>query len=286
MRCFQHHICSFNFGFIQKMKTFISSEKFETKLKFKRNEKSGELVAFVRETNGRLLGVDESQSKKKICLLSKEVKEQNIVEEKVLYDVVLVKMNFKNGYVVKQATPTLFKAKVSIQITPKLQYQVVINFGHKKVYYNPFNGQSDNVTSLDNIIAYIQNRKDLKNIDTVIKDLKEAAEILKDKMEADGYDTSVFPIRFEHSVSYKITRKIEYTVTVHIGDKGFVYNPFYSTDKNEFGNLSLLIVKLESRKDIADMEALKKDLYFACNKIWNAMEADGYVCQDRYNAKP
>ena len=203
------------------MKTFISSEKFETKLKFKRNEKSGELVAFVRETNGRLLGVDESQSKKKICLLSKEVKEQNIIEEKVLYDVVLVKMNFKNGYVVKQATPTLFKAKVSIQITPKLQYQVVINFGHKKVYYNPFNGQSDNVTSLDNIIAYIQNRKDLKNIDTVIKDLKEAAEILKDKMEADGYDTSVFPIRFEHSVSYKITRKIEYTVTVHIGDKGF-----------------------------------------------------------------
>lgn len=260
----------------------VNGKTFETKLKFKVSPKTGELVAFVKEVGDRLLGVDESNKKKKICLLSKEVKDQGGVEANILYDVSMVKMNYKNGYVVKSATPSVFKAKISVQITPGSQYQVMVHFGNKKVYYNPFDGESDNVTVLDNVISYLRSRKDIKDVDKVVSALVESASLLHSKMIADGFDTSSFPVRFEHEIVCETISKIAYNVTVKLGRRKFVYNPFDRGAK--YGRADYLMADLEKRKDVLDIEKLKADFHDACLKVWRAMEADGYVCPDRFKS--
>lgn len=165
----------------------LEGKLLESKLKFCRSDRNGELIGFVKLYKDRLLGVREDKvGKKMICLLSQDLKKQNL-KENVLYSVKMAKMNSKNGYVVKEAIPVKFKATVKAQIIPKITYQVIIKFGNKTVYYNPFDAKSESFNRLESVIDLINSREDIKDPEKVIEELKEAATLVVRKMADDGY---------------------------------------------------------------------------------------------------
>ena len=161
---------------------------FKTKLKFSKSEETGELIAFVNKAkDGRLLGVREIAPRKVICVIDEKLKKSGLIKENVLYDVEMVKMNYKNGFVVQKAEVAQFPAKIRTNILAKINYQIVIEFGNRKIVYNPFDGRAEKYTKLENVIAYLSSCPDLKDSEELIVKLKKAASIMLNKMANDGY---------------------------------------------------------------------------------------------------
>lgn len=168
----------------------------QTKLKFIESERNGELIAFahVNAKTGQVLGVNEdSKCLKLICVLSAELKSRGIVRPHVLYDVKMVKMGVKQGYVVKYATPTLFSAHIKTSVVPSVFYRVIVAFGHKELVYDPFHPANPKHASLDNVVKEMEKREDIVNKRYAIVRFLRAAKLLLQRMEADGFicsDTS------------------------------------------------------------------------------------------------
>lgn len=163
----------------------------ETKLKFQTSEKTGELISFVKiSKDGRLWGSSTDSKKQMICVLSKDLKESGCIKPGVLYSVKLLKMNYKNGFVVKEATPILFHATVTTQIVSGQKYQIKVLFGNKSIYFNPFSGKDEHTTSLETVKNLLLSREDLDNKDNVVKELENQSLYLLKKLKDDGYSTA------------------------------------------------------------------------------------------------
>lgn len=161
----------------------------QTKLRFVESDRNGELIAFahVNAKTGKVYGVNEDKPYRKlICVLSSELKKRNIVRPGVLYDVKMVKMGVKQGYVVKYATPTLFSVRIKTQVTPGVFYRVIVSWGHKELVYDPYLPAHPNHASLDNIVKEMEKRDDIMNKRYAIVRLLRAAKIIFQKMGADG----------------------------------------------------------------------------------------------------
>ena len=162
----------------------------QTKLRFIESDRNGELIAFVHvdTSKDKILGVNENVNcRKLICVLSAELKKRNIVRPRILYDVKMVKMGVKQGYVVKYATPTLFSAHVKINIVPKVFYRVVVSWGHKELIYDPFNPANAQHGSLENIVREMDKRVDIYHKSYAIVRFLRAAKQVLSQMEADGF---------------------------------------------------------------------------------------------------
>jgi hypothetical protein len=122
---------------------------------------------------------------KKICVLSEELK--GTILPNILYNVELKSMHQGNGYVVVSAKPALFKAHIETIIVPKSIYQVNIFFGNKTIYFDPKDGKSPSSKTMKGVIDVIMARKDIEDVDSVIKGFKRQADILVRQMEKDGY---------------------------------------------------------------------------------------------------
>ena len=158
----------------------------KSQIKFTESAENGELIGFVTQisVSRKLIGVREnSPLRKKICLLSEELKGQIIPN--LLYDVELKEMNMRNGYIVVSAKLVLFEAEFHTKIITRKTYRITITFGIKKVYFDPFKGKSESSRTVDGVIRLLQARYDIHNIDNVIEEFKQKAAILIDRMNND-----------------------------------------------------------------------------------------------------
>lgn len=161
--------------------------KVQTKLKFVKSEKTGAIVSFVSQNpkTGRICGVrQDSQYPKKICILDKKLVSEVLLN--VLYDVTMIPMTEKNGYVVIAMTPVEFKATISTTYVKKAIYRVEVKFGNKTIVFDPLDGKKDTIRTLKGCLSVLEKRVDIKDITQVVADFQESANKLLNYMRADG----------------------------------------------------------------------------------------------------
>ena len=96
-------------------------------------------------------------------------------------------MHKANGYVVVDATPVQFPAKVESIIVPKALYKVTVTFGNKTVYFDPKDGKSPMSKTIDGVLAILKERRDIRNLKGVIDDFNRQAQALVRRFEMDGF---------------------------------------------------------------------------------------------------
>lgn len=174
-------------------KTIVTSDetitpRIKTKLKFVRSEISGAPVSFVSQNpvTGRICGVrQDSIYPKKVCVVDKSLASEIVLD--ALYDCTLIPMSEKNGYVVIEAEPTQFKAKIVSKYIKGNVYTVAVKFGNKTIRFDPFNGRKDSVKDFKICKSLLEKRVDVQNIVQVIDDFTRAAGDIVRFMEHDGF---------------------------------------------------------------------------------------------------
>lgn len=160
-----------------------------TQLKFSKSTRTGSWVGFVSysQKSGRYIGVSESSVlPKKVCVVSKRI-ERDIMPS-VLYDVSLVPMNnLETSYIVTAAEPHAFEAKFYSRIAEDCEYRIDIKFGNKTVVFNPFDGVRRSERTVEGVLAILEKRTDVKNLQHVIDEFKLEATAMIEQMRKDGY---------------------------------------------------------------------------------------------------
>lgn len=160
----------------------------KSRVKFTRSKETGELIGFVSQPpkSSKLKGVcEDSRFRKKICVLSEKLK-GHIIPDK-LYDVELKSMYKRNGYIVESATPALFEAQIESIVIPKTIYQIKIEFGYKKVYFDPIDGKTASSRTINGVVEVLERRDDLDHPKEIIAEFVKRAQELLRLMQADGY---------------------------------------------------------------------------------------------------
>lgn len=154
--------------------------KIKTKLKFVKSNRTGAWVGFVsiNPKNGCIKGVrEESEEPKKVCVVSHDI--ACIIEPNVLYDVEMIPMKSpERGYIVVEANPHAFEAKISTFVVKNATYRVEVKFGNKTIIYDPVEGRKDSVRSIDGVLQILEYRKDINNLPQVIDDFCVAANLV------------------------------------------------------------------------------------------------------------
>ena len=161
--------------------------RVHTKLKFIKSDQTGAYIAFVSQNtaSGRICGVrQDADVPKKICVLDKALMCDTLLN--VLYDVTLIPMTEKNGYVAIEVTPVQFKATINTTYVPKTIYEVEVKFGNKTIRFDPLHGTSDSMRTLEGCRGVLEKRVDIEDINEVVSDFVEAATALLHRMKADG----------------------------------------------------------------------------------------------------
>lgn len=162
--------------------------KVRTKLKFVKSDQTGAIVSFVSQNpkTGRICGVrQDSPYPKKIVLLDKNLTSYVLLN--TLYDVVLIPMSERNGYVAIEITPVQFKATISTTYVRKCIYKVEVSFGNKVITFDPFDGKKESIRNLAACRSVLEKRVDIMDINQVVEDFQAAASSLLRQMDADGY---------------------------------------------------------------------------------------------------
>ncbi|WP_288612676.1 hypothetical protein [uncultured Bacteroides sp.] len=165
-----------------------------TQLKFATSARTGEIIGFVsrHSKTKQLRGVrEDSPYKKKICVLSEDLKGK--VMPNVLYSVELKPMHSGCGFVVIAAKPLLFQASIDTVVVPREIYRITINFGNKTVYFDPLRGRTSSSRTIAGVIALLQRRIDIENLEGIVSGFKAAAADLLQRMSDDGVSTQIIP---------------------------------------------------------------------------------------------
>lgn len=155
------------------------SVRIRTKLKFVRSEETDAYIGFVSQnpTTGLYYGVrQDSKFPKKICVLDKRLSYS--VVPNALYDVVMIPMTEKQGYVAVEIQPVEFRARVETSYVPGDLYVVNVTFGNKSIHFDPLRGQQECVKTLDGCKKILEGRIDIKDRNKVILDFEMAAAAL------------------------------------------------------------------------------------------------------------
>lgn len=154
----------------------------ETYLKFKRSEKTKCWIGFVTEQNGRLLGVHETDNRrKKVCIISNKSKLSRGILPDVLYKVKLEEVS-KVCYKVVNADVVQFHAGIEMCYIPKSVYKVIAHWGNTKIVFNAMYGKYM-ITALSKKLA---GRIDVKNVNDVVSDFVESCQLIYNRCCSDG----------------------------------------------------------------------------------------------------
>lgn len=159
-----------------------------TKLKFTISDKTQAIVGFVSQNSktGEIRGVrQDDPHPKKICVLDRKLAPDMLLN--TLYNVTLIPMKERDGYVVVEATPVQFKATIETTYVPKAIYHIDVKFGNKKIQFDPKDGRKDSVKRLKQCRRILETRVDVKNLQDVIDDFDDATRNLLKKYENDGF---------------------------------------------------------------------------------------------------
>lgn len=159
-----------------------------TKLKFKKSEQSGRLVGFISQNpkSGRIKGVrEDSEFPKQVCVVDATIAPEIIVG--ALYNVAIVPMYNKKGFIVIEAVPCQFKAEIEVNYVRNAIYIVNVKFGNKTITFDPKDGRKESTRSLSAVKALLEKRIDIRNITQVVEDFVDAAHDILKKFEHDGF---------------------------------------------------------------------------------------------------
>lgn len=169
----------------------------KTMLKFVKSERTGAWVGYasINTKSKRVNGVREDEDvPKKVCVAARDLKDD--IEPGVLYDVEMVRMKNRNaGYVVVDAKPHQFEAKMDGTIVKDAVYKICVSFGNKTITFNPMDGKKKSVKTIDGVVDVLKDRKDLKDKDRVIDEFKKYARFLLKRYEEDGFYVSKEELR-------------------------------------------------------------------------------------------
>lgn len=158
-----------------------------TKLKFVKSDKTDAIISFASQNpkTGRICGVrEDSPYPKKVCVLEKRLVPDIVLN--ALYDVEMIPMHKKDGYIVVDASPVRFKASIYTTYVKKAIYKLEVKFGNKTIVFDPVDGKKDSVRVYEECLALLESRIDLQDHELIIADFKESATKLLKLMQADG----------------------------------------------------------------------------------------------------
>lgn len=159
-----------------------------TKLKFRRSERSGLPIGFasVNPVTGRIKGVNaDSELRKSICVVDASIAPEIIPG--VLYRVAMVPMFEKSGYIVIDAHPHQFKAKIEWHYIPNALYIVDVAFGNRRMRLDFKEGKRESCNTIGGFKQALLKRMDIENIDKVLEEVDEAAHSMLQHYKKDGY---------------------------------------------------------------------------------------------------
>ncbi len=163
-------------------------KRIYTKLKFVISEQTGAIVSFVSQNplTKQIRGVRKDDPyPKKVCVVDKNLAPYILLN--VLYDVTLIPMAEKDGYVVVEANPVEFPATIETTYMRKVAYRVEVKFGHKTIIFDPKDGEKKSVRSFKECVKLLEKRVDIKDIFDVVKEFSDEAYKLIRLYERDGY---------------------------------------------------------------------------------------------------
>lgn len=166
-------------------------EKIYTKLKFTKSDRSGVYVGFVSQNlrTKQYRGVrQDSPYHKKVCVLDRKLAYKILPD--MLYNVTLIPMHEKNGFVVIEATPYSFEATIETYYIKKTLYKIEVKFGNRTIVFDPLYGDKHSVRTLSGCRSVLEKCADIKNVTQVIADFEKSANLLLNKMNSDGLFTS------------------------------------------------------------------------------------------------
>ena len=167
-------------------------ERVFTKLKFTKSNETGAYVAYASRhpVTQKWHGVRaSSEFPKVICVLDKKL--AWTILPNVLYDVTLIPMAEKTGFVAIRATPCEFKATIETSYFPGIRYRAYVKFGNKRIVFDPYEGDKESRWTVTACRAVLEKRVDIKNLAQVIEDFTDAADAILKRMEKDGVKRKV-----------------------------------------------------------------------------------------------
>lgn len=182
----------------EPQKTAAVAEKFDkasypknaifTKLKFKKSDRTNAIVGFVsiNPKNRMVYGVREDDPvPKSVCVVDASIAKDIILD--ALYDVVIVPMKQKSGYVVIDARVYQFRATIETNYVPKACYIVDVKFGNRLVRFDPKDGNRQSMNTISGVVEVLEHCVDIYNVCQVIEDFTEAAQKMLRRYISDGY---------------------------------------------------------------------------------------------------
>lgn len=159
-----------------------------TKLKFVKSEQSGLPIGFVSQNpkSHRINGVrEDSPFPKQVCIVDAPLVPEILLG--VLYQVAIVPMRTKKGYVVIEAEPYQFKAEIETVYVRNAIYIVHVKFGNKTITFDPKDGRNASYRTLQGVKEILEKRVDIQNVTQVVEDFVSEATALLKHYERDGY---------------------------------------------------------------------------------------------------
>jgi hypothetical protein len=75
----------------------------------------------------------DSEFPKKICIIDQKL--SNLIVPNILYDVTLIPMKEKNGYIAIEATPVAFRVTIETSYVPKAIYKVEVKHLQRRRHF-------------------------------------------------------------------------------------------------------------------------------------------------------
>lgn len=139
-----------------------------------KSEKTGYIVGFVSQNpvTGIWHGVPEDKPyPKKICVLDRSLVPYILLKK--LYDVEMVPMRDKDGFVAKTANPVSYPAKIVCSHIPGMLYHVEAVFGGKRIIFDPSETDDRSVCEMERAIEKLRMRTDVENLEQAVEEFIE-----------------------------------------------------------------------------------------------------------------
>lgn len=151
-------------------------KRIKTYLKFSKSEVNGSPVGYVTKNKGSWKGCrDTDRCRKKIVLVDKILSKRILAD--TLYQVTLVPMIEHDGFVAVSAEIVQFDATVTTH-TERGNLKVEVRFGNKNFIYDP-SSHDRTRSDIGIIIGNLSKRLDIKNMDSVLADFIDSAELVR-----------------------------------------------------------------------------------------------------------
>ncbi len=149
----------------------MAENPIKARLRFMKSEKTGYIVGFVSQNpvTGIWHGVPEDKPyPKKICVLDRSLVPYVLLKK--LYDVEMVPMKKKDGFVAKTAEPVLYPASVVCLHIPGMLYHVEAVFGGKRIVFDPSETDDRSVCEMERAIDKLRSRTDVENLEQAVEE--------------------------------------------------------------------------------------------------------------------